>query len=141
MMLVKGEEGTGLMYNGKPRSCGFWLSLSDLLVLAGSFLATWFFWKATHGYSFFILFVVGHFFLFCNVFRLRRKPELIWTAGFVFNTFLFSFFDYNYLVALLAVQVTITVALIGLEMARPDYHGIFSKKINSSIKDYLSGKI
>ena len=33
-----------------------------------------------------IAFVVGHFFLFCNVFRIERKPELIWAAVFTVLT-------------------------------------------------------
>lgn len=75
---------------------------------------------------------LGHFFLFCNVFRIHRKPELIWTAIFIIN---FAWWNHlgeeelNWL-ALLAVQSILTIALIIREMRLPRYHGIGTQWIN-----------
>jgi hypothetical protein len=86
-----------------------------------------------------LLFVIapGHFFLFCNVFRIRRGPELIWAGLFLVNTCLWwSFVDFGWL-GVLAVQTPITAILIALEMRSPSYHGILARRINPRLDDYL----
>ena len=70
--------------------------------------------------------VVGHFFLFCNVFRVRRSTELIWCAIFLVNAFGWTWaaaFDWW---SVLAVQLPVTAAFIVAEIRSPRYHGIFA---------------
>jgi hypothetical protein len=69
-----------------------------------------------------------HFFLFCNVFRVRRWLELWWTATFVLNAGAWFVLagEVSWL-AILAVQLPITVAVIAWQMRQPDYHGVFAR--------------
>lgn len=95
-----------------------------MIALAG---AVW-----LYGYSaklsFVVLFVVAHFFLFCNIVRMSRIPELIW--GAIFSPACISSMRYGFppwyaaiLLALLA-----TVVLVTLELKKPSYHGVFLAK-------------
>jgi hypothetical protein len=61
---------------------GFRLSVLDAVVLVaagvGSVLLSLLAWWL----GFVVAFVVGHFFVFCNVFRIARKLELTWAGIF-----------------------------------------------------------
>src|SRR5947207_1687337 len=63
-------------------SPGFRISAFDVVVLAlgaaGAIFVGMKIWWA----GMIIGFVIGHFFLFCNVFRISRRPGLIWAAVF-----------------------------------------------------------
>lgn len=70
------------------------------------------------------LVVLGHFFLFCNVFRVRRRDEMIWSACFlvVFAGLVLSErFTWS---TLLAVQTPLTLLAIGKEIASESYRGV-----------------
>lgn len=69
----------------------------------------------------------GHFFLFCNVFRVRRSYELIWTAVFLANVTAWTWAGRFSWTAVLAVQFPVTVAVVALEIRSPRYHGIFHR--------------
>lgn len=61
--------------------------------------------------------VVGHFFLFCNVFKVPRRLELAWAGVFVLNTGLWlaaGRFDWR---PVLLTQLPFTLAAIGLTLA------------------------
>ena len=59
---------------------GFRLSITDIVfILAGILTAL----LARKEIAIPAAVAVGHFFLFCNVFRIRRRPELIWTAAYL----------------------------------------------------------
>jgi hypothetical protein len=68
---------------------------------------------------------LGHFFLFCNVFRIRRSYELIWAAVFILNVAGWSIGGEYSWGHVLAVQSPLTLLLISLEWRSPRYHGIF----------------
>jgi hypothetical protein len=68
--------------------------------------------------------VLGHFFLFCNVFRIRREYEYIWAAVWIVNYGAWLFSGAFTWWGVLAVQSPLTVVLIVLEMRSPEYHGI-----------------
>jgi hypothetical protein len=62
--------------------------------------------------------VVAHFFLFCNVFKVPRKLELLWAAVFLINTGVWlaaGRFDWR---PVLLCQTPFTLAAIGLTLAR-----------------------
>jgi len=61
---------------------GFRLSLIDAIVVAVGVALSILLWNTAH-IGIMIAFVVGHFFLFCNVFRIARRLELIWSGVFV----------------------------------------------------------
>ena len=113
----------------------------DGIVLIVSLVATLTTLDLTDGLSLIILFVVLHFFLFCNVFRIRRKPELIWAATFIANCALWLVFGEFNLTWIALTQSVITICLILFEVRLPYYHGVFAKRINPKLDDYLFGRL
>ena len=87
-------------------------------------------WSSIGTLSLLLPVVLGHFFLFCNVFRIRRTPELIWGGVFLLNMgWHLSHADFSWWPVLL-IQTPVTVALIGYEMRTTHYHGILAHRIN-----------
>jgi len=129
--------------SGKGRTCGFRCSVLDISILLSLLIA----FLLTAGLiRWIIVFVVGHFFLFCNIFRVRPKFEYIWAVIFLANVGIWhlSFAgDYELMwFGIMITQVLVTIAVIIAEMRSPRYHGIFCRRINAKhIDDYLSGKI
>ena len=83
--------------------------------------------------------VVGHFFLFCNVFRIHRTKELIWAAICLLNVGTWAITDEVWWPGILMIQMPITVILIWTEIQLPRYHGIFARRLNPRLDDYLKG--
>lgn len=134
------QPEVGLTYQGKPRTCGFRLSVSDVFVLILGTLV------GSFGYHFygdvflFIPYVVGHFFLFCNVFRVRRKPELAWSAVFLMNCAIWIAVGKMNVYGIFGSQFLMTVIVIVNEIRNPHYHGVLSRRLNPRIDEYLAGK-
>jgi len=128
-------------YQNRPRTCGLRLSALDVVVLIASVILGVGLYKITFGYSVFILFVVLHFFLFCNVFRIRRMPELIWAGTFLANCAIWVVFNRLNIIGICVSQIVVTIGVIANELRLPSYHGIFSRKINPRIEEYLQGEI
>ena len=83
--------------------------------------------------GFAIAFATGHFFLFCNVFRVRRSLELAWALVFVSaagGTILRG--EPGWL-ATVAGSLCLTVAVIVLQMRQPSYHGVGWRRINPGL--------
>jgi len=113
---------------------GFRISVFDALILltggVGAFLAASHAWWA----GVIIGFVVGHFFLFCNVFRIARRPELIWAAAFTFLaacTFLTGLPGW---IGTVACSLLLSVVLIVREMRKPYYHGVGWSSLNPGLR-------
>lgn len=99
-----------------PEGRRFRFSYLDLaaIILAG--LATWVLWTFIGSFALIVPVTLGHFFLFCNVFRVRRSYELLWSVCFVGNlAYWLSFPELNWL-GVLAVQSPLTIGLIALEL-------------------------
>lgn len=83
-----------------------------------------------------MLYVLGTFFLYCNVFRIFWKLEVAWAAYFcaigVLAT-LTNAFSWHTAFLLGALG---SVVVIGLHMRAPGYHGIFWKTINPALLDW-----
>ena len=78
------------MMNPRAFTPGFRLSTLDVLVLViGTAVATALA-TVTWWWGFVVGFVLAHFFLFCNVLRLRRSLELVWAGVFVATVACFS---------------------------------------------------
>lgn len=131
----------GLTYQRKPRTYGLRFSQLDGIVLVLATAVTALTYTRTAGFSVLLLFVVGHFFLFCNVFRIRRTPELVWGAIFVLNCLAWTLAGCVELVWLLALPLPVTLGIILNELRTPHYHGIFARQINSRLDDYLAGQL
>ena len=82
----------------------------------------------------------GHFFLFCNVFRIVRRRELIWAGLYVLNVGVWTGFDRLTWRGVLLCQLPITVALVVADMRAPGYHGVLAKRLNPRLNDYLEGR-
>lgn len=84
--------------------------------------------------------VVGHFFLFCNVFRLARDLELAW-AG-VFLAAIISTASYDFLslrmAGLLVAATSILVIFLGLR--RASYHGLGWQIVNPQLPSWWEAK-
>ena len=81
-------------------------------------------------------FTVAHFFLFCNVLRMSRPPELAWAALFVAlaaSTILLGMPGWT---QTFVVMLAATAVLAGVHALRPSYHGAFWRQINPNLPDW-----
>jgi hypothetical protein len=123
------------------RRHGFRVSALDgAILLLGAALTIW-----LQNESFPLWWIVpmalGHFLLFCNVFLVWRKLELAWAAGFVILVGIHLSVGYTDWIAPLLLQTPATVFVIWLQMRSPWYHGIFARRINPRLDDYLAGRL
>lgn len=125
------------------RTWGFRLSATDVVFVLLAIPATWLAWPHIGLLAGVIPMAVGHFFLFCNVFRIIRWKELIWTVVFLVNV---SFWTLNtneevfWWVGILAIQTPLTLFLIISELFTRRYHGVWARRLNIHLDDYLAGK-
>ena len=116
-----------------PFSPGFRFSLADGLILlagatGGAVLAETSFWLGAM-----VVCVVLHFFLFCNVFRISRGPELVWGGvftGLAVGTILVGVPGWP--VTFMAA-VMLSGGLIWRETRKPWYHGICWQRWNPEL--------
>lgn len=113
---------------------GFRLSIIDAVVICIGVLSTFYFWLNTWSLGFIIMFVVGHFFLFCNVFRIARKLEFIWAAVFCVLALCTVLFGYPNWPVTVASSLVVTIGLVGIEMKKPSYHGVGWQWINPNLR-------
>lgn len=115
---------------------GFRISVIDIPVLAIGLTASVILGMQTWWLGFIIGFTVVHFFLFCNVFRISRAPELIWAV--VFTTLAGS----SIILEAPSWSITIITSLIlssfliYRETQKPHYHGVFWRRLNSELPEW-----
>lgn len=125
------------------RTWGFRLSVIDVVFLLLAIPATWLAWPEIGAMAAVIPMAVGHFFLFCNVFRIIRWKELLWTGVFLVNVsgWTISTDDTFFMwVGILVIQMPLTVLLITTELFTRRYHGVWARRLNIHLDDYLAGK-
>jgi predicted branched-subunit amino acid permease len=83
-----------------------------------------------------IAFTVGHFFLFCNVFRMARPLELAWTALFIALAVSTITTEKPGWQITIAVSLLATVVIIVVQMRRPSYHGVAWQRINPNLRKW-----
>ena len=109
---------------------GMRFSFTDFVVLAVAALGAWRLFSLGHPLWWIVVAVVGHFFLFCNVFRVRRTLELWWAVVFVVNvSACFAFGKIDWWPAM-GLQLPVTILVICLELRSSSYHGIGAQWIN-----------
>lgn len=121
-------------------SPGFRLSFVDVLVLIAGMAGAAYFGTQTWWIGLVIGFVVGHFFLFCNVFRMSRSLELIWAAGFLLLAGGTIAVDFPGWPTTMGLSLALTVAVIVTEMRRPSYHGVGWQKINPELPAWWAAR-
>jgi hypothetical protein len=84
---------------------------------------------------------VGHFFLFCNVFLVWRRWELLWAGVFMLNVSVHLAFGQTEWMSPVLFQLPFTVLVITWQMKSPWYHGIGAERLNPRIREYLSGEM
>lgn len=112
---------------------GFRLSMLDLFVLFVAAAGSGWLGFLDGSWGFAVAFVVAHFFLFCNVFRIARPLELAWAGMFVLlaaGTILGNVPGWP---TTTAVMLTMTVIVVSIEMRKPSYHGIAWQRINPGL--------
>jgi 4-amino-4-deoxy-L-arabinose transferase-like glycosyltransferase len=115
---------------GHQRTWGFRFSPVDAIVLIITAVGTPWLVSELGTMGLIPAFVVLHFFLFCNVFRIRRAPELIWGLCFVMLAGLLTVVGRFYPAMLMMCQLPVTVILIAREIRHPVYHGVFARRLN-----------
>ena len=123
----------------KAPTCGFRFSATDGVFIMGLAIAGWLL-KDLLGPMVGVFIVVPvHFFLFCNVFRIRRAFELTWTGVFLVLVVGWIFTGDIDWWRIMAILTPLTLGLIGMEMRSPRYHGILCRRINADhIDEWLS---
>ena len=120
---------------------GFRFSGFDALLLAAGAGGVWFFWSRVGWLAFVIGFVVGHFFLFCNVFRISRGLELIWAAAFLILTrFTVTSGQPTWTVTAL-LSLAATAVVIGVELRKPSYHGVGWSRLNPGLRAWWNANV
>lgn len=115
---------------------GFRISVGDgLILLAGGLAAGWAGSRLPVA-GLLVGFVVGHFFLFCNVFRISRRPELIWAAVFSLSAALTLMTGIPGWQVTFAGSMVLAGILIAIEMRKPSYHGVGWKRINPNLREW-----
>ena len=87
-----------------------------------------------------LLFVLAHFFLFCNMLRMSRALELIWAVLFVLlagSTFTFGLPSWN---TTLAAMLVLTLILAFVQILLPSYHGVLWRKINPNLEQWWDAR-
>lgn len=109
---------------------GFRLSVFDLVFLCLGAVAACFGFSVRSLPAMIPAYVIFTFFLYCNVFRIRRTPELIWAGAFTLTALVSSCFEQPSWPIVFAGGMGLSLILIAMEMRHPSYHGIFWRSVN-----------
>ncbi len=115
---------------------GFRISWRDIVVIVLGIIASIALWPNYTEISFVIGVSVGHFFLFCNVFRISRDLELLWAAVFcvLFTaTSMTGHPSINWVAVICIVWAAISILI---ETRKRSYHGIGWETINSGLHEW-----
>ena len=119
---------------------GFRLSATDVVILIFGGVAAAGAWFVVPVLGIAIAFVVGHFFLFCNMVRMDRQLELIWAALFAALAAFTILTSYPGWPASFAGAVAVTVVLVIIQSSRPSYHGVLWQRINPELPSWWETK-
>ena len=115
---------------------GFRLSVIDVLVLVLGGVGSGYANTFDRWFGIAVAFVVLHFFLFCNVLRLPRLPELIWAGVFsamACGAIALRFPPWS---VVFGVSLMVTVAVAFIEIRRPSYHGVGWQTLNPGLPEW-----
>jgi len=88
-----------------------------------------------------IAFVVGHFFLFCNVLRMSRAPELVWAAVFTCLAVAATVSGAIAWPTVFASSTALTLVLATIEVRRPSYHGVGWEHLNPRLPEWWNQRV
>lgn len=123
------------------RKHGFRVSALDgVVLLLGSVLTIWL-RNQVFPLWWIVPMALGHFFLFCNVFLVWRRLELAWAVAFVILVGVHLAAGYSDWLSPLVMQTPITLFVLWLQLRSPWYHGIFARRINPQLDDFLAKEL
>ena len=120
---------------------GFRLSAVDVVVLIAGTIASIALATMTWWWGLAVGFVLGHFFLFCNVFRMARPLELAWAAVFVVLAGGTITHETPGWMATFGISVITTICVIAIELRKPSYHGIGWQRINPNLPQWWDAHV
>lgn len=118
---------------------GFRLSAMDVIVLVVGALGAIAAWRVAVELTVLVAAAILHFFLFCNVFRVARPPELAWSALFLACVLAQQTLGVPWLVVA-GVAAAMTTTVIWREMRKPSYHGVMWHRINPDLPAWWSNQ-
>ena len=110
------------------RPWGFRFSAMDASIFAGGVVATMVLWYFVGPFSLVVPYLLGHFFLFCNTFRVGGERSLIWVGTFLANVYFWP--QTQHLLVHLSIQAVITLILVVQCVLGRNYHGLACTQIN-----------
>lgn len=126
--------------NKSSFSPGFCISLVDVVILIVGFIGSISLGYLAWWAGFIFGFVIIHFFLFCNVFRIPQILELIWAcAFFVFASATILTGTPGWIATFISSMI-LSAFLIWKAVKRADYHGICWRTWNPGLKDWWESK-
>jgi hypothetical protein len=128
------------MRDGANKAWGFRFSAVDAGAIAAFAIVAGGFYFLARPLWWLVAIAAGHFFLFCNVFRVVRRRELIWAALFVLNVGLWMLLKRLDWFTVLACQLPVSVGVITWEIKSPGYHGVFANRLNPRLLEILDCK-
>lgn len=120
---------------------GFRLSALDVAVLVGGTATTIVLAMFVWWWGFVLAFVLAHFFLFCNVVRMARPLELIWTGAFVVLAGATVAYETPGWLVTALVSSFMTVVVVIVEMRKPSYHGVGWRRINPGLPAWWESRV
>jgi hypothetical protein len=115
---------------------GFRIDVIDALVVAGGIVATVLLAQVEWWMGLIVGFSVGHFFMFCNVFRVAKSLELTWSVIFVGLTATTIVTGLPGWPVALGVTLVTTFVVIAAQLRRPSYHGIGWQRLNPKLREW-----
>ena len=116
-----------------PFKPGFRIDTKDALVLVVGGIASVLAAQVEWWMGMVIGFAVGHFFLFCNVFRVARPLELAWTAVFVVMAGTTIALGTPGWAVTTGCTLAATILVIVMQLRKPSYHGVAWRRINPEL--------
>ena len=120
----------------RPFNPGFRLDAIDTLVLVAGAAGAIFLARVEWWMGLIVGFAVGHFFLFCNVFRVAKPLELTWSAIFVVLAGSTIATGQPGWMVTVATTLVATLAVIAMQVRKPSYHGIAWQRFNPKLPEW-----
>lgn len=123
------------------RKHGFQMSAFDGVVLLLGIILT--IWLRNEAFPLWwiVPMALGHFFLFCNIFLVWRRLELVWAAVLVVLISGHLAFGHTDWLSPLMMQMPVTLTVLWLQLRSPWYHGIFARQINPRLDHFLASEL
>ena len=119
---------------------GFRLSIMEFMFFVIMAAATWAL-MGVNGYcAWMAMFSAVMFFHFCNIFRIRRLPELVWATCYVVAGIVGYMMELSVWVVIGGLYA-LGLGIIAHEFKRPDYHGILWRSINPKLPEWFEKNI